>query len=73
MTDSLVNPLAPHQLRVVAEKQELDDKIAKLTEFIDGPIMPTADRDEQHRLIEQRGHMQAYSGVLERRISAFTK
>ncbi len=31
--------MQPHQQRVVDEKAELDDKITKLTAFIDGDIL----------------------------------
>jgi len=63
--------LAPFQLRVVSEKAELDDRIAKLTEFIDGPAFVLVDQVEQHRLIEQRGAMRAYSRILGERIENF--
>ena len=68
-----VNPtdLAPHQLRVKAEKEELDDKIRKLTTFTGGKIFPTLDKAEQDRLLTQLAHMKAYSDVLGERFAAF--
>lgn len=68
MTDTL----APHQQRAVAEKSELDDKIAKLSAFIDeGGIFATLDDAEQVRLRFQLVAMRMYSDALGSRIAAF--
>ena len=64
-------PLQPHQQRVIDERTELDERIAKLGAFINSPIFASLPEDERERLVEQRGHMHAYSDVLRRRIEAF--
>jgi len=63
--------LQPHQQRVVDEKAALDDKLAKLQQFVDGAIFGTLDEAEQSRLGIQLDAMAAYSEVLEHRIAAF--
>lgn len=67
--------LAPHQERVVTEKSELDEKIAKLYTFVGSPtfkqIVP--DLTEQARLNRQLDVMHEYSNILGWRIAAFTK
>ena len=47
------------------------ENLERLTAFIEGPKwhkMPEADRD---LIIEQRNHMTAYLGVLQRRVARF--
>ena len=63
--------LAPHQQRVVAEKNDLDEKIAKLTAFIGGTIFASLPEDERSRLSIQLQHMNGYSEILGQRIAAF--
>ena len=63
--------LQPHQQRVVTEKAELDEKLAKLNAFGQGPIFATLPPDEQERLIRQSKIMDQYSVVLGERIAAF--
>lgn len=63
--------LAPHQVRVIGEKAQLDVKLAKLMAFQESPIYSTVDSDEQSRLSMQRDAMAAYSQVLGLRIAAF--
>lgn len=65
--------MQPHQERVVAEKIELDDKLAKLMAFFDGPTYKGLTEAEQKRLVAQSGVMKEYSDILGQRISAFTK
>jgi hypothetical protein len=64
--------LQPHEERVVlVERGELAENLDRLTAFIEGEVwhkMPEADRD---LLIEQRNHMTAYLGVLQRRAARF--
>jgi hypothetical protein len=67
----MAKTLEPHQERVVQEKRELDERLAKLTSFMDGPIYPTIDRDERFRIMHQRYVMREYSDVLGYRIAAF--
>jgi hypothetical protein len=64
--------LQPHQQRVVAEQQELAERIEKLTAFIAAPRFPEiVPRAEQERLRRQRAAMEAYDAVLLERIAAF--
>ena len=64
--------MAPHQERVVVEKSELDEKIEKLTNFLDTRPVPI-DEAEADRLQRQLDCMRAYSGILQERIDAFGK
>jgi hypothetical protein len=63
----------PHQQRVITEKQELDEKLIKLTTFINSNNFTTIVQDEaeRNRLIKQESIMQEYSDVLAERIEAF--
>ena len=63
--------MQPHQMRVVIEKQDLDDKIEKLSIFIKGPIYTSLAGAEQLRLNNQFAYMVAYSNCLGERIAAF--
>lgn len=63
--------MAPHQERVVKEKDELDEKLAKLNAFGRGEVFSTLPLDEQERLIRQSKIMDQYSVVLGERIAAF--
>ena len=64
--------LQPHQMRVVAEKAELDKKANALSDFIgNSPIFETLDAAEQERLKEQNDVMWQYSEILGARIAAF--
>jgi hypothetical protein len=64
--------MQPHQERVVVEKQELDEKITKLTAFIGGTIFAGLPDAERSRLSIQLQHMNGYSEILSQRIAAFT-
>lgn len=64
--------LQPHQQRVVAEKAELDDKLAKLNAFGRTPLFASLPADEQGRLNRQHLLMEQYSAVLGERIADFT-
>lgn len=59
------------QLRVVEERQSLDEKRAKLAVFINGDLFKSLTLDEQDRLIRQIDVMDAYSQILNERISEF--
>lgn len=64
--------LQPHQQRVVAEKVELDAKLAKLKTFIDtSSVHRTLPEEEKERLRRQYSYMAAYSQVLGERVAAF--
>jgi hypothetical protein len=64
-----------YQQRVIAEKQDLDEKKKKLGIFLQG--RNTAYRDlspQDQRLLErQYDAMNEYSGILRERIARFTK
>lgn len=62
-----------HQLRVVEEKKELDERIEALYDFIvvfQG-FFETLPKDEQGRLKRQLEIMKQYSEILEERIKHF--
>ena len=63
--------LAPHQQRVVEEKRELDEKIAKLTAFLNSAAITQVSLAEARRMSRQHGHMLGYSVMLGQRIAAF--
>jgi hypothetical protein len=65
--------MQPHQQRVVDEKQELDIKRDKLTEFLKGDLFRSLPEDEQVRLSKQLTVMGEYSGILAERIVHFPK
>ena len=62
----------PHQERVIKEKEELDERLAKLNEFGNGDIFPTLPAEERERLERQSKIMDQYSIVLGERIAAFS-
>lgn len=61
----------PHELRVIAEKSELDTRIFALGQFFGNALFQQLDFAEQALLEEQFGHMSAYTAVLKARIAAF--
>ncbi len=62
----------PHQQRAWVEKQELDERAMKLTEFIGGnPLFQKMTYEDQNLLYEQRRLMYQYSEVLGKRIERF--
>jgi hypothetical protein len=66
-----VRDLLPHQLRVVSEKRELDQRLASLNTFFGSGVFAGLPVAEQVRLHKQAYHMAAYSSVLGERIGAF--
>lgn len=61
-----------HEQRVVDEKNELGERLAKLTTFIESnSLFRSLDYDEQGRLKIQRFIMGEYKSVLEDRIDNF--
>lgn len=68
-----LDSMPPYQLRVVAEKAELDIKIDKLLAFLDTEVYEVLDVDEQRRLHIQHHAMCTYSAMLGERIEAFPK
>lgn len=63
--------MAPHQERVVQEKQELDDKIVNLDKFMLTETFHNLPAEEQERLHHQFTVMGEYSNILADRITAF--
>jgi hypothetical protein len=63
--------MQPHQERVVVEKRELDEKLGKLTQFINSDAYKAVDAAEQQRLFRQQTLMIELSAVLGARIEAF--
>lgn len=55
--------------RLIVERDELDDKIAKLESFIESPRFKGLDKRNGELLIAQRDAMRAYSVILNVRIS----
>jgi hypothetical protein len=64
--------MQPFQQRVVDEKKELDEKLAKLVAFFDTEMFANVPADEQKRLHLQCKTMEQYSTILGQRIAAFT-
>jgi len=60
-----------YQKRVVEEKEALDEKIAKLGEFVDSNTFHRIDGAEQTRLSTQLKIMRSYSSILGDRINNF--
>mgnify|MGYP001618052627 CR=1 FL=1 len=64
--------MLPHQQRVIDEKQELDERAKKLSDFIGmNSAFTKLDPAEQERMKEQCEIMWEYSEILGRRIAAF--
>jgi hypothetical protein len=63
--------MKPHQERVIQEKRELDEKLAKLDAFGRTEVFNTLPSDEQGRLNRQHSVMEHYSRILGERIAAF--
>jgi hypothetical protein len=62
---------APHQLRVLNEKAELDDRTSKLRAFFDTELFSKLPETEKNLMKHQFWAMNEYSGALADRISAF--
>jgi len=63
--------LKPHQQRVVAENEELAEKLAKLLSFFQTKMFEGLSEAERSRLRNQARFMDGYAAVLEERIAAF--
>lgn len=59
--------------RIVVEKDELQDKVTKLENFINGEKFKELKGLEQVYLKEQLTHMRAYLSVLRQRINFYNK
>ena len=63
---------APHQQRVLDEKQDLDLRISRLDEFMRrNPLYASLDAAEQARMTRQLDVMRELSVILGERIEAF--
>ena len=64
--------MEPHQQRVVDEANELEDKLTKLSAFIESsPVFAGLDSMQQDLLKAQAGVMSAYLQILKLRIASF--
>lgn len=63
--------MLPHQERVVAESNDLREKMNKLEAFLNGDVFPTLDREDQQLLRRQSYYMADYFEVLRKRIARF--
>lgn len=65
--------LADWQVRVVEEKAVLDEKLAKLVEFLETPTFNVLEFEDRCLLEIQYSAMNQYSHVLGRRINRFKR
>lgn len=63
-----VKHLPPHVQRVIGEKAQLDDRLAKLTAFIKTPGFKDLSAKSQGLLTAQAGAMGEYSDLLKERL-----
>ncbi|MDI3512631.1 MAG: hypothetical protein PWQ61_3398 [Betaproteobacteria bacterium] len=63
--------MAAFQGRVVAEKDELRERLSRLLAFFQSPTFAGLPEAEQSRLRNQARFMDGYAAVLEERIAAF--
>lgn len=64
--------MTDYQERVVKEKQELDNKLSKLSDFItNNPIFNSLPNEDRFLLISQHKVMDQYSSILFDRIKRF--
>lgn len=64
--------MQPHEERVVKERDELDEKIGKLCDFIgSSKIYKSLPEPERSRLSVQLHYMQGYSHILHERVRSF--
>jgi hypothetical protein len=64
--------MLPHQGRIIAEANDLRDKLDKLSEFISGEVFKKLDLEDRDLLVAQRVFMDAYYGILRQRIARFS-
>lgn len=65
--------MQPHEERVIAEKRDLDEKLAKLKDFCfgDGKVFRTLEPIDRDLLENQYTVMEQYSKILGKRIDRF--
>lgn len=66
-----ISHLAPHQQRVVAELEQLADRVNKLEAFLATPLYASLDDGEKQLLKMQADAMVLYMSILNTRASAF--
>ena len=64
--------MLPYQERVIQEKKELDERLAKLDAFGRTEVFTSLPSEEQGRLNRQHSVMEEYSCILGERIAAFS-
>lgn len=62
---------ADWQIRLIAEKAEVEVRLRKLTEFVDSDAFRDIDSEGRALLLEQRKHMNGYLDVLRLRVARF--
>ncbi|MBQ0917459.1 hypothetical protein KBW71_03320 [Hydrogenophaga aromaticivorans] len=67
--DATEKPL--HQMRVIAERMDLEGNIERLNTFTGSDTFRSLDLAEQHRLVRQLNLQRQLSSVLAERIAAF--
>ena len=64
-----VDGVPPHLQRVIAEKAQLDDKIGKLSAFLDTDTFKSLPAKQNELLTTQLSCMREYSGLLAERLA----
>jgi len=63
--------MSPFQSRVLSEREELNEKILKLSTFLGTKVYSSLPPDERGRMLRQLISMVEYSNILSERIDAF--
>ncbi len=71
MEKSVKPSYLPHQIRVIAEWNELQSRFEKLHKFVNGENFSDVDKDEKKRLVRQLAAMRSLLNILDERIEAF--
>ena len=73
MTQSNEEQYQPHELRVIEERDQLQERWKKLGVFLGSHTCAMLSVAERHRLLIQFDVMRTYLQILELRIAAFTE
>ncbi len=65
--------MQPWQSRVIDEKSELDGRISRLRDYLEGEMFRSLDPLDQDLMRRQLGYMEAYSLTLRQRIKNFER
>lgn len=68
---AMENTMQPHEQRVVEERNELGDKIRKLSDFLGTKTFDQLPDEDRDLLLWQKDHMSAYWATLNKRIDRF--